>query len=267
VPAEQVTADPILNEAAKQLKPSTGWPTTPGYTYNAMIYPLANTSIAGALWYQGESNTMTSASYSKLLQMLIATWRKSWNATIPFYIVQIAPFAYGNPNVGALLRESQVQTLAVPQTGLVVTSDIAEDTADIHPRNKREVGYRLAGLALDDIYLRKGDSARSPLYREMILEKNTIVISFDHASTGLVVHGKAAAGVFIAGVDRVFYPAQVKVSGNTLIVSSKKVKQPVAVRYAFSNTALGNLFSQSGLPVSPFRTDNWNVDTGLPANQ
>jgi sialate O-acetylesterase len=247
-PAEEVSSRPDLKAAAQKLTRSNGWPITTGYSYNAMIAPLVNYAIAGAIWYQGESNTGTASTYQQLFTTMITAWRKNWKEDFPFYYVQLAPFAYGNKAIGALLREAQTKTLALSKTGMVVTADIGGDTADIHPKNKREVGYRLANLALADTYGQTIDGAKSPLFKEMHVSKNEAVLLFDNAEKGLQQKGKDLAGFFIAGSDKIFYPAQVKIKGNTLVVSSKEVKEPVAVRYAFSNTAVGNVFSKAGLP-------------------
>lgn len=256
-PAETVENNTTLKQAAQKLNRSEHWPTVPGYAFNAMIAPLTSYSIAGAIWYQGESNTGTSSTYHELFSSMINAWRQKWNKEFSFYYVQLAPFNYGNNNIGALLREAQAKTLAVPKTGMVVTTDLADDTADIHPRNKKDVGLRLANLALTNTYQQPITATSSPLYQSMTVNKNKIVLQFSGAENGLLQKGKNIVGFFIAGKDKLFYPAQAKVNNNTITVSSKEVKEPVAVRYAFSNTAIGNLFSKEGLPLSPFRTDEW----------
>ncbi|HEY0271682.1 MAG TPA: sialate O-acetylesterase, partial [Chitinophaga sp.] len=155
----------------------------------------------------------------------------------------------------------QQQSVNSPKTGIVITTDIAGDTNDIHPKQKREVGERLAGLALTEVYgKRPAGAVYSPLYKSMRVEKNKIILTFDHAEDGLQIKGKTPLNLLIAGNDQVFYPATAKVVGNELEVSARAVKMPAAVRYDFTNTAVGNLFSKGGLPVGPFRTDNWPVD-------
>ena len=260
-PAENVMNDTVLKDAAKRLTKAKGWPITPGYTYNGMIAPIINYKIAGAIWYQGESNTGTASTYNQLFSKMIQSWREKWNAELPFYYVQIAPFKYGNNNIAALLREAQTKTLAMPKVGMVVTTDLVNDTLDIHPKNKRDVGFRLEKLALTDTYGQQIAGAKSPVYKSLEISKGKAVISFDNNPNGLSIKGKSVNEIYIAGADRQFYPAQAQVKGNTLIVWSKQVPQPVAVRYAFSNTAIGNLFSKEGMPVAPFRTDDWIVDT------
>lgn len=261
-PADEVMNNATLNTAAQKLTRAPGWPITPGYTYNAMIAPLINYSIAGAVWYQGEGNTGTASTYQPLFTTMIEAWRKKWNNPFPFYYVQLAPFAYGNKAIAALLREAQTKTLALQKTGMVVTTDIGGDTADIHPKNKRDVGYRLANIALTDTYGQTIEGAKSPAFAAMSASKNEVTLSFANADKGLQQKNKAISGFYVAGEDKVFYPAGAKIKGNTVVVSAKEVKQPVAVRYAFSNTAVGNVFSKEGLPLGPFRTDDWEVDTG-----
>ena len=259
-PAEVVTNNATLKEAAQKLNPSPWWPINPGYAYNAMIAPFTNFSVAGAIWYQGESNTGTASTYEQLFSSMIQSWRKKWNKEFPFYYVQLAPFKYGNNSIAALLREQQVKTLQTPKTGMVVINDLPVDTLDIHPKDKRSVGYRLANLALKETYGKNIYGYVSPLYKNMVVDKNQVVLSFDNASE-LTANAKTIVGFFIASNDKKFYPAQAKIEGNKIIVWSKEVSQPVAVRYAFSNTAVGNVFSKEGLPLSPFRTDDWQVDT------
>jgi sialate O-acetylesterase len=192
---------------------------------------------------------------------MIIAWRKQWNKEFPFYLVQIAPYKYGNKNVAALLKEQQSKATTLENTGMVVIDDLVKDVNDIHPKNKYDVGIRLANLALDANYHKEG-KGRFPVYSAMEVKKDKAYIHFNNLYTGLLVKGKKVNELFIAGADRIFYPADSKLEKDILIVWSKKVKQPIAVRYAFSNTAIGNLFSKEGLPVAPFRTDNIPVETG-----
>jgi sialate O-acetylesterase len=256
-PAEAVESNEVLKAAASKLKPSKGWPINPGFTYNAMIAPVTNYAIAGAIWYQGESNTGTASTYQQLFTSLIKAWRQQWNKELPFYYVQLAPYNYGNNLIGAQLREAQSKTLTLPKTGMVVTTDLAEDTADIHPRNKRDVGFRLANLALAGTYHQPVKGAFSPSFQRMTIDQNKMVLSFANAENGLVQKGKTITGLSIAGEDKRFYPAEARIKGSTIVAWSQEVPQPVAVRYAFTNTATGNIFSKDNLPLSPFRTDDW----------
>ncbi|MCO5235566.1 MAG: sialate O-acetylesterase [Chitinophagaceae bacterium] len=262
-PEEQVKNDPVLKTAAEKINKANWWPNLPGRAYNAMIAPITSFNIAGAIWYQGESNTGTAATYDRLMTTLINSWRDEWKKDFPFYYVQIAPFAYGNKNVGALLREAQTQTLRVPHTGMVVITDLVDNVKDIHPHNKRDVGSRLAAWALADTYHKENLPYKSPMYSNMTVDKDKVTVYFNNAPNGLVLSkgDKKATEFYIAGNDKVFFPADARIERDHVILSSKQVKEPVAVRFAFSNTAMANLFSKEGLPVNPFRTDDWEVDT------
>jgi sialate O-acetylesterase len=260
-PSPIVYKDTILVRASRELKTSPWWPVTPGYSFNGMIAPLTNFSIAGAIWYQGESNTGTASTYTRLFTSMIEAWRSSWSKEFPFYFVQLAPFSYGNRNIAALLREAQTKTLVLHKTGMVVTNDLGDDTTDIHPKNKKDVGFRLAKLALVKNYGVSIPGAVSPSFRSMRLNGDQAVVALENIGTGLMHEGKTITGFSVAGEDQQFYPASARISGATIVVSSKDVRVPVAVRYAFSNTAIGNVFSREGMPLSPFRTDNWDVDT------
>jgi sialate O-acetylesterase len=188
---------------------------------------------------------------------LIENWRHDFGTDFPFYYVQIAPYTYGKETRAPLIREMQMQTMDVPKTGMVVVSDLVDDVKNIHPRNKQDVGKRLASWALAETYNVKGLVYKHPLYQSMYVEKGKIRISFENVNKGLKAGGGEITCFEIAGEDRVFKPAKVKIDGNTVLVSSKEVKTPVAVRFSWSNDAIGNLFSQEGLPVAPFRTDDW----------
>lgn len=262
-PAEAVDNDPLLKEAAVKITKTDWWPTTPGATYNAMIAPITQFNIAGAIWYQGESNTGTASTYQRLMTTLIESWRKAWNKDFPFYYVQIAPYKYNNNNIGALLREAQTKTMSVLNTGMVVITDLVDNVKDIHPRKKQAVGKRLAGWALAETYHKEGLVYKSPVYKNMVVNKNKATIYFDNASGGLLLKGpeKKATEFYIAGEDKNFLPADVIIEGDHLVLTSKQVKNPVAVRFAFSNIAIGNIYNSAGFPVCPFRTDDWDVDT------
>ncbi|RYZ28013.1 MAG: sialate O-acetylesterase [Chitinophagaceae bacterium] len=256
-PSEKVAEDQTLRQAAEKLNPSNNWPIAPGSTFNAMIAPLHHFSIAGAIWYQGESNTGTANTYHQLFTTMITSWREKWSNQFPFYFVQLAPFKYGNNLIGAQLREAQLKSLALANTGIVVTTDLADDTADIHPRNKRDVGIRLANLALLKTYGQPIKSALSPMYKQMAIANNKATLTFDNAEDGLMHSGKSINGFFVAGADKSFHHAEAKIIGNSIVIWSKNVANPTAVRYAFTNTAIGNIFSKGGMPLSPFRTDDW----------
>ncbi len=259
-PDSIIRANAVLQKAAAAIEPSGMCPFMPGYAYNGMIAPITNYVIAGTIWYQGENNTSTATSYAQLFSAMMKAWRNSWQHDFPFYYVQIAPYTYRLKNVGALLREAQVQCMQQPNTGMVVTTDLVSDTNNVHPPDKHDVGWRLASWALAETYHRKDQVYRNPLYKSMQIKKDKVYILLNNAANGVTTRGAAPAGLQVAGDDRVFYPAWATLGKNRLIVWSKPVKHPVAVRYAFSNTAVGNLFNKEGLPLSPFRTDDWPVE-------
>ena len=256
-PAALVTGDSVLSAAAAQQQPADGWPFVPGYCYNGMIAPLTSFSIAGALWYQGEGNTVAPRAYGKLLSTMIGSWRKAWGSAFPFYYVQIAPFTYGVKDQGSLVREQEADCQSVPNTGMVVISDLVDDTTNIHPKNKHDVGLRLANWALAETYHLPGIYYKNPGFQGMETKGDKLILSFADAPSGLVVKGGEIHALYIAGEDKVFYPAEGRIQGSRLTVSSRDVKSPVAVRYQFSNAGIGNVFSKEGLPVQPFRTDSW----------
>ena len=260
-PKEVVEQDPVLKEASLKLKPSDGWPISPGASFLAMISPLTKFRIAGAIWYQGESNTQNYASYSHLMTKMIGGWREAWGVNFPFYYVQIAPFTYGYFNVGALLREQQTDCLKIPKTGMVIVHDLVDDVNNIHPVKKIEVANRLVNLALSDNYGIKGITFKYPMYKGMIIEKNKVRILFDNVDKGLVTTEKVPNEFYVAGADKKFLFASARIEGNTVVVWNKAVKEPVAVRFGFSNTSIPNLFSKEGMPVNIFRSDNWEVKT------
>jgi len=258
VNAKMITENKALAEAAIKLKEEPYGPNKPGKAFNAMIAPLIPFKIAGALWYQGESNTSNPQNYEQLLPALIQNWRSEWGYAFPFYFVQIAPYSYGENQNGVLLRDAQRKTLSVPNTGMVVISDVG-NIKDIHPRNKIPVGQRLANLALNKTYGKKELVPSGPLYRSMEVKGNKIKLFFDYAEPGLIAKGKELTHFEIAGSDQKFVKATAKIDGKTVVVSAKEVKNPVAVRFAWDDIAEPNLFNKAGLPASSFRTDNWAV--------
>lgn len=256
-PASLIEGDELLKAAEAKEKPADGWPYKSGSCYNGMIAPIVNFAVAGALWYQGESNTVAPSTYERLLTTMIASWRQAWGLPLPFYLVQIAPFKYGVPYEGAAVREQEARVTRVQNTGMVVISDLVTDTADIHPKNKHDVGFRLANWALADTYHQQGITYKNPAFQSMEIKGDKVVITCSDAPTGLSVRGKTAEQLLIAGDDKVFWPAQARIEGDKLIVSATAVKKPVAVRYQFDNSGIGNIFGKEGLPLAPFRTDNW----------
>lgn len=265
-PAETWTPDTLvsgneeLKVAAAQAKPSKYWPDKPGYAYNAMIAPLTNYSIAGAIWYQGESNTGTNRTYTKLFTTMIDGWRSAWKKEFPFYYVQIAPYKYGSKNIGALLQEAQTRAMSHSRVGMVVITDLIDSVTNIHPSHKREVGNRLAGWALAENYKVNGPEYISPVFSGAAARKGALVLSFTHTGGSLQARGGAVRGFYVSGADQQWVPATAKIEKDKIIVSSKQVPEPVYVRFGFSNTETGNVFSAGGLPLTPFRSDNWLVD-------
>ncbi|AVR45628.1 9-O-acetylesterase [Christiangramia fulva] len=240
-------------------KPSKGERNKDPYVlYNAMLHPLINYTIKGAIWYQGESNAERAYQYRSLFPAMIENWRRDWQqGDFPFYFVQIAPHRSQN----AEIREAQLMAFQnVKNTGMVVTTDIGNPT-DIHPRDKQTVGKRLSLWALAQTYGKEKLVFSGPIYDHMEKRKNSIQIYFDHTGAGLVKKGKDLTEFEIAGSNQKFYPAKARIKGNTVIVSSPKVKDPVAVRFAWKDIPAPNLFNKEGLPASPFRTDDWPGNT------
>jgi sialate O-acetylesterase len=262
LPTEKVMADQALRaSAAKQVDDKPWCPSRSGVVFNAMINPLIPFTIAGALWYQGEANTAAPHTYKHLMETLVLDWRRQFKSDFPFYYVQIAPFSgYGTVEKGTLVREQQVKMLEIPNTGMVVISDLVDDVNDIHPKFKKPVGERLANLALADHYRMEGVVYQGPLYSTMQVEKSRIRISFNHAPNGLISKDGPPTEFMIAGEDRQFYTAKAKIEGNAVIVSAKEVRQPVAVRFAWGNGSIPNLYNKEDLPASCFRTDDWDIE-------
>ncbi len=257
---ELVENDPELKEASGKITEYPWWPNLPGVAYNAMIAPVVPFGLAGVIWYQGESNVSTSQTYYKLFRKLIENWREDFGCQFPFYYVQIAPFAYGDSAQKAcILREQQVKAMDIPNTGMVVISDLVEDVKNIHPLNKQDVGKRLANWAFAEVYGMPVTAYKSPVYKSMTIKKNRIQIFFHNADNGLFCPDKRITHLKIAGKDRQFADAEAKIKGNSIMVYNHNIKQPVAVRFAFDNASIPNLFNTEGLPVSLFRTDYWEI--------
>ena len=235
----------------------------PGGLYNAMLAPLLNYRIKGVIWYQGESNAERPLEYRELFPALIQNWRNDWNqGEFPFIFVQLTNFMESNnqptESNWALLRESQLKTLSLPGTGMAVTVDIGEWN-DIHPLNKKDVGYRLSVAAQKVAYGDTGVVYSGPIYESMKNEGNKIILSFTNTGRGLIANGGDELRQFaIAGSDKQFVWAHAKVENDKVIVWSDKISNPVAARYAWADNPEGaNLFNREGLPASPFRTDDW----------
>lgn len=237
-----------------------GDPNRASVLYNGMLAPIRPFAIKGAIWYQGESNAGRAYQYRKLFPAMIADWRKQWGqGDFPFFYVQLAAFMARQPqpteSAWAELREAQTMALSTPKTGMAVTIDIG-DAIDIHPKNKQDVGKRLALNALSVAY-GQNVVAAGPLYRSMTIEGNKIRIQFHHVGGGLVAKGEKLTGFAICGADRKFVWADAVIDGDSVLVSSPEVPQPVAVRYAWADNPECNLYNKEGLPASPFRTDDF----------
>jgi sialate O-acetylesterase len=254
MPEEVVNNDPLLLENAKKLNEQEYGPRQPGRAYNAMIYPIVGFKIAGTLWYQGESN-VGSLVYDKTLGALITSWRKEWKDEFPFYYVQIAPYKTGSNNFSNVtVRDSQRRLLKeINNTAMVVISDVS-DTIDIHPKNKKSVGIRLANLALTNTYKTNSNLVNGPLFKDFKTDKNKAIVSFDYAE-GLHFKNKTANQFELAGADGIFYPAEASIKNNQVILTSKKVPNPAKVRFAWGNTIQSDLFNKVNLPASCFTSE------------
>jgi sialate O-acetylesterase len=263
-PDDVIESDTVMKEAATKIRDVTYRPNKPGLIYNGMIYPISSYTIAGVIWYQGEGNTARAYAYQKMFTGMIGAWRKQFNADFPFYYVQIAPYTYESTYEGALLMEQQTRSLSYPKTGMVVITDLVDNIKSQHPVNKSDVGLRLAKMALAEIY--KKDipvpAYKNPVYSRAEVNKDRINLYFNNAPNGFIVKGDGNPTEFlIAGSDQNFLPADVKIEKNRIVVFNKQVSNPVAVRFSFSNTGMSNVFNKEGLPITPFRTDNWEVIT------
>ncbi len=255
VPALKDIADNLAKFPTRNEKGEINF-QTPLALYNGMIAPFVPFGIRGALWYQGESNNGEGMLYFEKKKALIEGWRKIWNdPNMPFLFVQLAPFVYGNSNPENLagIWEAQTKTLEIPHTGMAVTVDIG-NVKDIHPKNKQDVGKRLALWALAKTYGKPVAVYSGPLYKSHAVENGAIRVKFDHVGAGLVSRdGQPLTWWEVAGEDGAFKKAEAMIDGDSVVVKSTEVAAPVAVRYGWNQSAEPNLSNKDGLPASPFR--------------
>ena len=256
MPAKSLAGFPVIKLPAPNQKMYSGTPTS---LFNGMIAPISGFGIQGFLWCQGEANIRKPDHYDQKMKSMVEAWRENWKRdTIPFYYVQIAPFKYPSfPDSVPYLREKQqlAQSL-IPNSGMVVSID-AGDEFNIHPSDKTTISKRLLYWALGHTYNKKGVAYQSPLYQGMGVVGKEVVLDFKNTPQGFTSYRKEVTGFEIAGEDKVFHPATAKLWNNTIYVMSAEVSKPVAVRYAFKDSGVGNVYNTFGLPVAPFRSDNW----------
>lgn len=256
---ETITEFPAAYEQTTQPKVSPNQRAS--NLYNAMIAPLLRTTIKGVVWYQGESNCINSQDYAALQSAMVKSWRTDFGqGDFPFYFVEIAPFRYGNSKAlsSALLREAQYKSIAlIPHSDMVSTVDLGDENS-IHPAEKFTVAKRLLLCTLSETYGIKGLPHSSPVFKNFTVKDSLALLSF--SSEALTSFGKKVDCFELAGQDSVFHPAEVRIQQNRVILSSKDVKNPIAIRYAFHNFSPtdGFLYNMAGLPLIPFRTDNWS---------
>lgn len=264
-----MSARTVIPPLPKLPVPPYDSPQTPATLYNGMIHPLRNLGIRGAIWYQGEANLNDGPLYDKKMEALIRGWREMWGlGDFPFYFVQIAPFNYGvEPDAAKtdtpdfsrlpLLWEAQRKALRIPNTGMAVISDVTNLT-DIHPQNKKEVGFRLALWARARTYGETRLVPSGPLFRSVAFEGGKARIGFDHAGSGLIsLDGGPLTWFEISGEDRTFVKAFAEIQGGEVVVWNPRIARPEAVRFAWNQLAVANMANAEGLPASPFRTDRW----------
>jgi sialate O-acetylesterase len=227
-----------------------------GGLFNGMIAPLVPYALRGMVWYQGESNAHPDRArfYEAQLRLLVTDWRARWAEELPFVWVQLPNLAKKMP--WPEIREAQLRCLDLPQTGMTITIDVG-DPRDVHPKDKQTVGHRLAQWALGSVYHADVPAVSGPIVEAHEIRGHEMVVRFRHANGGLLAKDGPLVGFVIAGENRAWKPAEARIEGNSVVVSSPKVPQPVAVRYAWMPNPTCNLFNGAGLPASPFRTDDW----------
>ncbi|AWW33197.1 sialate O-acetylesterase [Echinicola strongylocentroti] len=234
--------------------------------YNGMITPVAGYGMRGAIWYQGESNNGRPDQYEELMVTMVREWRSLWGeGEFPFYYAQIAPFDYGmfspnevvEKNNSAYLRDAQRKAMdRIPNSGMAVLMDIGEKE-NIHPADKKAGGHRLAYWALAETYGIEGFEYKGPAFEAMEVKGSTVIVAFENVPVGITSYGKEVTSFELAGEDKKFYPATAVLRRKSVMLSSPQVDKPVAVRYAFEDFVVGEIFSTGGIPMSSFRTDDW----------
>lgn len=262
--SREALADPafkVVHERWKEMKPrikGDGIRAQPSGLYNGLIVPLEPYTLKGFLWYQGEGNHRHPMEYGRLFRTMITQWRHVFGqGDLPFVFVQLPGYAEPGDQTGqswAWLREQQASALQLPNVSMAVTIDIG-DPKDHHPKNKQEVGRRLALVALKHVYGREV-CARGPVFDGVSCEGAKLRLRFREAD-GLKLMGDSGNAFLIAGENREFVPAQARIEGSDVVVSAAGVNTPVAVRFEWTNTPTGFLVNSAGLPAAPFRTDNW----------
>jgi sialate O-acetylesterase len=243
------------------LNPKAGDNQPPTALFNGMIAPVAGYGIKGFIWYQGESNRNAPDRYLQLFPAMVAGWRERWKmGELPFYYVQIAPYDYKDSILGgARVRDAQLKAMhMIPSSGMAVTLDIGKEKY-IHPPDKTTVAKRLAYWSLAKTYHKEGLPFSGPVYSSMAIHGNKITVQFEYAADGLTSNGRELENFEIAGTDKIFHPAKANIlyPAGTIEIWSNEVKEPVAVRYAFKNWVVGDLYNTEGLPASSFRTDDF----------
>jgi sialate O-acetylesterase len=264
---EQIKVPVGLIQAAVNATKIKAWTPREGGLWNGMVRPLVPFAIRGAIWYQGESNVSGPAKYDLKMKALISGWRSAWaQGDFPFYFVQLPPYRYNKKEKSderlCLLREAQVKSLSIPNTGMAVTTDLvrSDGPPKLHPKKKKDVGRRLALWPLARDYGFKETVFSGPLYKSMSVEGGKARIAFDHVGSGLATRdGKSPDWFEIAGQDRKFVKADAKIDGNSVLVWSEAVPAPTAVRLGWHQEAQPNLINKEGLPASPFRTHKRQV--------
>jgi len=258
MPAEAFDKNPELRKMKENIEPWDWAPKGANIIYNAMIFPFSPYRIAGSIWYQGEANVASEyCEYSKLFTGMIDGWRTAFHNDFPVYFVQIAPCNYYEGIKSAYLREQQEFGLRTPGTGMISVADLVADVANIHPVKKRAVGERLSDLALKEQYDRSDLQPYSPHFDQLTIKGDKAIVSVISVGN-LSCTGTKITNFQLSGADQQFYPAlAILKKDGSIQVTSPNVKNPVAVRYCFTNDATPNLFDSNNLPLLPFRTDNW----------